>query len=83
MTQLTPVFPRQAAPALEVQTTDGDTWRLADQTPENFSLAVMYRGKDSLGEVQGGPMYVISEGLGPRWRPLAWPWQATATRRPP
>lgn len=44
MTQLTPVFPRQSAPALEVATTDGGTWRLADQTPENFTLVVMYRG---------------------------------------
>ncbi len=35
------------------------------------SLAVMYRGKDSLGNVQGGPMYVITEGLGSRYRPLA------------
>ncbi|MCP3918147.1 MAG: alanine:cation symporter family protein [bacterium] len=35
------------------------------------SLAVMYRGRDSRGELQGGPMYVISEGLGPRWKPLA------------
>jgi AGCS family alanine or glycine:cation symporter len=30
------------------------------------SLAVMYRGRDSAGELQGGPMYVITEGLGPR-----------------
>lgn len=35
------------------------------------TLAVMYRGKDSLGEVQGGPMYVIMEGLGKNWKPLA------------
>ena len=35
------------------------------------SLAIMYRGKDSLGEVQGGPMYVITEGLGKNWKPLA------------
>jgi len=35
------------------------------------TLAVMYRGKDSSGHLQGGPMYVITEGLGPRWRPLA------------
>ncbi len=35
------------------------------------TLAVMYRGKDSAGEVQGGPMYVIREGLGRRWQPLA------------
>ncbi|WP_452598733.1 alanine/glycine:cation symporter family protein [Pontimicrobium sp. MEBiC01747] len=35
------------------------------------SLAVMYRGKDSRGEVQGGPMYFIMEGLGKQWKPLA------------
>lgn len=35
------------------------------------TLALMYRGKDSSGEVQGGPMYVIEEGLGKRWKPLA------------
>lgn len=35
------------------------------------SLAVMYRGRDTRGRVQGGPMYVISEGLGGAWRPLA------------
>ena len=36
------------------------------------SLAVMYRGRDSQGVLQGGPMYVIREGLGRRWRPLAY-----------
>ncbi|WP_231555187.1 sodium:alanine symporter family protein [Cellulophaga sp. Hel_I_12] len=35
------------------------------------SLAVMYRGKDDSGEMQGGPMYVITEGLGKKWKPLA------------
>lgn len=35
------------------------------------SLAVMYRGKDSEGNLQGGPMYVITEGLGKKWKPLA------------
>lgn len=35
------------------------------------SLAVMYRGKDTLGQVQGGPMYVITEGLGKKWHFLA------------
>ena len=35
------------------------------------SLAVMYRGKDSAGELQGGPMYFIMEGLGKSWKPLA------------
>jgi len=35
------------------------------------TLAIMYRGKDSAGEIQGGPMYFITEGLGRRWKPLA------------
>lgn len=35
------------------------------------SLAVMYRGRDSAGEIQGGPMYFITEGLGEKWKPLA------------
>ncbi len=35
------------------------------------TLAVMYRGKDSEGEVRGGPMYVITEGLGKKWKPMA------------
>jgi len=35
------------------------------------TLAIMYRGKDSAGEIQGGPMYFIMEGLGKSWKPLA------------
>ncbi len=35
------------------------------------TLAIMYRGKDSNGELQGGPMYFIVEGLGKSWKPLA------------
>jgi len=35
------------------------------------SLAIMYRGKDDLGETQGGPMYVIHEGMGKPFRFLA------------
>jgi alanine or glycine:cation symporter, AGCS family len=35
------------------------------------TLSVMYRGKDSQGEIQGGPMYVIREALGKSWYPLA------------
>lgn len=35
------------------------------------TLAILYRGKDSRGDVQGGPMYVIMEGLGSKWKPLA------------
>ena len=35
------------------------------------SLSIMYKGKDSAGEVQGGPMYIITKGLGEKWKPLA------------
>ncbi|MEX0684816.1 MAG: alanine/glycine:cation symporter family protein [Balneolales bacterium] len=35
------------------------------------TLSIMYRGKDSMGRIQGGPMYYITEGLGPKWKPLA------------
>jgi len=36
------------------------------------TLSIMYRGYDSRGQLQGGPMYVIREGLGRRWLPLAY-----------
>lgn len=35
------------------------------------TLAVQYRGLDSEGNLQGGPMYVIREALGKKWMPLA------------
>ena len=35
------------------------------------TLAILYKGKDNLGETQGGPMYIMTEGLGRRWKPLA------------
>ncbi|CAI8397262.1 MAG: Amino-acid carrier protein AlsT [Flavobacterium sp. SCGC AAA160-P02] len=35
------------------------------------SLAIMFRGEDTNGEMQGGPMYFITEGLGKKWKPLA------------
>lgn len=35
------------------------------------SLSIMYKGRDSAGEVQGGPMYIITRGLGEKWKPLA------------
>jgi len=35
------------------------------------TLAVMYRGYDSQGKLQGGPMYYIEVGLGKKYRPLA------------
>lgn len=35
------------------------------------TLSVMYRGKDSAGTIQGGPMYVIREALSKAYYPLA------------
>lgn len=35
------------------------------------TLSQMYRGKDSAGVLQGGPMYVIREALSKPWYPLA------------
>ncbi|MDE3742764.1 alanine/glycine:cation symporter family protein [Maribacter polysaccharolyticus] len=35
------------------------------------SLAIMFRGTDEDGKLQGGPMYYITKGLGERARPLA------------
>lgn len=44
MTPLTPLIPRQAVPPLEVETLEGGTWRLADQSPANFTMVIFYRG---------------------------------------
>ena len=35
------------------------------------TLAIMYKGRNEEGEARGGPMYVITEGLERRYRPLA------------
>ena len=35
------------------------------------SLAIMYRGHDSDGKLQGGPMFYITQGMGAWARPLA------------
>ena len=35
------------------------------------TLAVLYRGKDDQGNIQGGPMYYIENGLGPKFKPLS------------
>ena len=35
------------------------------------TLAIMYKGKDDTGQVKGGPMYVLTEGLGKKFKPLA------------
>jgi len=32
------------APILEVKTLNGNIWKLADQTPENYTMLVFYRG---------------------------------------
>ncbi|MCB5086629.1 sodium:alanine symporter family protein [Streptococcus mutans] len=34
-------------------------------------LAIKYRTKDANGEVSGGPMYYIINGMGKKWKPLA------------
>ncbi|MDR9457767.1 MAG: amino acid carrier protein [Salegentibacter sp.] len=35
------------------------------------SLSVMYRGRDTQGNIQGGVMYYIVEGLGKKWKFMA------------
>tara|TARA_B100000941_G_scaffold105594_1_gene73880 strand:- start:1759 stop:3126 length:1368 start_codon:yes stop_codon:yes gene_type:complete len=35
------------------------------------TLAVLYRGKDDQGNLQGGPMYYIENGLGENFKPLS------------
>ena len=35
------------------------------------SLAIMYRDKDSDGNIQGGPMYYMMQGMGKKAKPLA------------
>jgi len=35
------------------------------------TLAVLFRGRDDKGDIQGGPMYFIEQGLGKRFKPLA------------
>ena len=35
------------------------------------TLAIMYKGRDNRGEIQGGSMYIMTEGMGRQWKPLA------------
>lgn len=35
------------------------------------TLAILYRGKDDMGRIQGGPMYYIENGLGKKFKPLS------------
>lgn len=44
MTSLTPLFPRQKTPDLELTTVTGKKWKLSDQKPEHFTMIVFYRG---------------------------------------
>jgi peroxiredoxin len=44
MTTITPLIPRQKVPDLTVTTTDGGAWKLSEQSPENFTLVIAYRG---------------------------------------
>lgn len=44
MTDIQPLVPRQMVPSLDVATIDGNTWRLWDRMPENFTMIVFYRG---------------------------------------
>ncbi|MBI1383938.1 MAG: redoxin domain-containing protein [Rhizobiales bacterium] len=44
MPALTPLFPRQPVPALEVATLSGRRWSLAESRPEHFTMLVVYRG---------------------------------------
>lgn len=38
------IKPTEAVPELSVDTLEGETWRLAEQTPANFTLIEFYRG---------------------------------------
>ena len=37
-------MPRQPVPGLSVPTLGGGTWTLSEQSPENFTMVVFYRG---------------------------------------
>ncbi|MEL6299772.1 MAG: peroxiredoxin-like family protein [Pseudomonadota bacterium] len=39
-----PLMPRQPVPDFSVPLVDGGTWTLSEQSPENFTMLVVYRG---------------------------------------
>ena len=41
---MTALIPRKPVPGLEVPTLDGETWKLAEAKPDNFTMIVFYRG---------------------------------------
>ncbi|MHA1537527.1 MAG: peroxiredoxin-like family protein [Alphaproteobacteria bacterium] len=44
MTAITPLIPRRPVPSLALPEIGGGRWRLSDQSPENFTMIVFYRG---------------------------------------
>jgi peroxiredoxin len=44
MSEINPLIPRQPVPGLELSLVGGGAWSLAEQTPENFTMVVFYRG---------------------------------------
>ena len=44
MSEFTPLIPRQPAPNLEVATVNHGIWKLSEQTPDNFTLLIFFRG---------------------------------------
>ncbi len=44
MSEITPVIPRQKTPELSVDLVGGGSWSLSGQSPENFTMVVVYRG---------------------------------------
>lgn len=56
---MTKLMPDSQAPALSLPLVGGGTWTLADQSPENFTMIVVYRGlhcpvcKAYLGKLNG------------------------------
>jgi len=39
------IKPREKAPELQIKLVNDTTWKLSDQSPENFTLVLFYRGK--------------------------------------
>ncbi len=44
MSSPTPLIPRQPTPELEISLIGGETWSLSAQSPQNFTMIVVYRG---------------------------------------
>ncbi len=44
MSKITPLIPRQPVPDLKVATLGGKIWKLSEQSPDNFTLLIFFRG---------------------------------------